>query len=116
VQQAVADAHAGHPSRDQLLRERDALRAENRQLWQALEDTIDFPPAKQQHFVVQEGVEAVHHVRGLMMAAACTAVQPRAWFRSRKPAQAEQYLRQVRLGQTEQGSYVLTVQSRVPPH
>jgi hypothetical protein len=59
VQQAVADAHGGEPSRAALLHEvqrlRDdnqRLREENRQLWQALEPPIDFPKAKQQQFAV----------------------------------------------------------------
>lgn len=59
VQQAVTDARDGTPSRAALLREvqqlRDdnqRLREENRQLWQALEPTIDFPKAKQQQFAV----------------------------------------------------------------
>src|SRR5271155_5423482 len=50
VQQAVTDLHADGPSRDQLLQERDQLRAENCQLWAALETTIDFPEVKQRQF------------------------------------------------------------------
>jgi hypothetical protein len=50
VRQAVTDLHAGGPSRDELLRERDQLREENRQLWAALEDTVDFPEAKRRQF------------------------------------------------------------------
>lgn len=52
VQQAVADAHDGGPTRAALLQEVQHLRQENRQLWQALEDTIDFPKARQQRFAV----------------------------------------------------------------
>jgi len=52
VLHAVADTHDGGPARADLLHENQRLRAENRQLWQALEDTIDFPKAKQQQFVV----------------------------------------------------------------
>jgi hypothetical protein len=50
VQQAVTDRHAGGPCRDALLREREQLREENRQLWAALESAIDFPEAKQRQF------------------------------------------------------------------
>jgi hypothetical protein len=50
VQQAVTDLHAGGPSRDELLQQCQQLREENRQLWQALEPTIDFPQAKQRQF------------------------------------------------------------------
>jgi len=52
VQHAVAEVHDGGPCRAALLQEVHDLRQENRQLWQALEDTIDFPKAKQQRFVV----------------------------------------------------------------
>jgi hypothetical protein len=52
VQQAVADAHTGGPTREQLLQEVQQLREENRQLWDALEETIDFPKARQQCFAV----------------------------------------------------------------
>jgi hypothetical protein len=50
VQQAVTDLHAGGPSRDELLRDNQRLRDENRQLWAALEDAVDFPEAKQRQF------------------------------------------------------------------
>jgi hypothetical protein len=50
VQQAVTDRHAGGPSRDELLREREQLRDENRQLWAALEQAVDFPEARQRQF------------------------------------------------------------------
>jgi hypothetical protein len=52
VHQAVADACAGAPSHAALLEEVRQLREENRLLWEALEPTIDFPPAKQQRFAV----------------------------------------------------------------
>jgi hypothetical protein len=50
VQQALTQARAPGPSRDELLRENQRLVEENRQLWQALEDTIDFPQQRQRRF------------------------------------------------------------------
>jgi hypothetical protein len=50
VQQAVTDLHAGGPSRDELLRDNERLRDENRQLGAALEAAVDFPEAKQRQF------------------------------------------------------------------
>jgi hypothetical protein len=50
VQQAVTDRHAGGPARDQLLHDCQQLREENRQLWAALEQAVDFPPTKQRQF------------------------------------------------------------------
>jgi hypothetical protein len=55
------------------------------------------------------------HVRNQVLAAACSAAEPRQFFASRKPAPAIEYLRQARLGQSERGSYVVTVHSPVPP-
>lgn len=52
VQQAVADAQADGPTRAELLRDVQELRAENRALWAWLEETIDFPQAKQQQLAV----------------------------------------------------------------
>jgi hypothetical protein len=52
VQQAVTDAQRPGPSRDELLQENQRLRDENRQLWDALEDTFDCPEDKRRQFVV----------------------------------------------------------------
>jgi hypothetical protein len=54
-------------------------------------------------------------VRDLMLAAACAAIEPRAVYAARKPERAMAYLRQIRLGPTEAGSFVVTVESPVAP-
>jgi len=54
-------------------------------------------------------------VRDLLLAAACSALQRRAVWHTRKPEQAMKQVRQLRVGQTERGSYVLTVISNVGP-
>ena len=64
---------------------------------------------------IDDGSRVVQHARDMMLAAACAAVERRGYFATRKPTQAVDYVRKVRLGQTERGSYVLTVHSRVPP-
>lgn len=50
----------------------------------------------------------------MVLAAACSAVEPRAYYRGKKPTQATDYIERARLGQTERGSYVLTVISPIP--
>jgi hypothetical protein len=50
VEEAVEAVHAGEPSRADLLAKVAQLREENRQLWQALEQAVDFPEAKQRQF------------------------------------------------------------------
>jgi hypothetical protein len=52
VQQALADAHAPGPAREQLLQEVRHLREENRQLWDALEHSFDCPEVKRRQFAV----------------------------------------------------------------
>jgi hypothetical protein len=66
---------------------------------------------------LEQGVGLYDHARDLMAAAANATVKPRRVYRSRRGVfdQARDYLQQLRLGQTEVGSYVLTVLSPVPP-
>lgn len=64
---------------------------------------------------LEVGVQLLGRVHDLVMAVACAALTPRPYFQPRKPAQAVEYLRKVRMGQTERGSYVVTVVSPVPP-
>ena len=53
--------------------------------------------------------------RNLMLAAACSTVEPRRAYHTRKPSVATDYLSQLSMGQTEHGSYVLTLFASVPP-
>jgi hypothetical protein len=52
VLDAVEARHSGGPTPEQLIRENEALRRENAQLWDWLCQTIEFPLAKQQEFAV----------------------------------------------------------------
>jgi hypothetical protein len=58
---------------------------------------------------IEEGLTVVASARELILSAARSAVTPKAYFRSRLPSIADDYMRRVRLGQTEHGSYVVTV-------
>ena len=64
---------------------------------------------------IEAAVTFVERARDLMLAAACAAIDKRSYFATRKPAQATDYLDQVRIGQTERGSFVLTILSPVTP-
>lgn len=64
---------------------------------------------------VDEGVSLVERARDIMLAAACAATGPKAVFQSRKPARAVKYMKNVRLGQTEVGSFVVALHSPVTP-
>ncbi len=64
---------------------------------------------------IENGIKLVERARDMMMAAACSTVEPKPYFHARKPAQATEYVSNLRLGQTERGSFVLRIISRVPP-
>jgi hypothetical protein len=63
----------------------------------------------------EDGVWLVERARDLMLAAACAAVDKRPYFATRRPEKANDYLRGLKMGQTERGSYVLTILSPVTP-
>jgi len=64
---------------------------------------------------LEQAVAFVERSRDLVLAAACAAVSKRASYPTRKPVKATDYLSRVRMGQTERGSYVLTILSPVAP-
>lgn len=66
---------------------------------------------------LQEGYLAIKGVRDLFLAAATSAVslERPTVLPSAKPPQAHGFLDQVRLGQTSRGSYVLRVETPLPP-
>lgn len=61
------------------------------------------------------GVAFIEQSRDLLMAAACAAKRPRASFRAGSVGEAVDYMGHVRFGQTERGSFVVTLLSPVPP-
>lgn len=61
------------------------------------------------------GVEIVQHARDMLASAACAALEPRRAYHLGKVQQASAYMRRVRLGQTEQGSFVVTLLAPIPP-
>jgi hypothetical protein len=58
---------------------------------------------------LEEGVTLIESAKDLILSAARAAVSPRAYYRSRLPGPADEYMKKVRLGQTEHGSYVVNV-------
>jgi hypothetical protein len=72
VQLAVAEQDCDGPTRQELLDEDQALRRENRQLWNWLEHTVEFPRAKQRHFAVTAaamglGSRQIHDLLALIL-------------------------------------------------
>jgi len=64
---------------------------------------------------LDEGATFIQKAKDMVLAAACAAVNPRMYYPSRKSAQAMDYIRRARLGQTEPGSFIITIISPVPP-
>jgi hypothetical protein len=64
---------------------------------------------------LEAGVDLVVHTRDLVLSAACSAWNPRPSYRAGKVRRAEEYMSRVRLGQTEQSSFVVTLLSPVQP-
>lgn len=64
---------------------------------------------------VNNGVNLVGGAHALLLAAACSLREPRPLYRAGANREANNYVNQVRLGQTEQGSYVVTLLTPVVP-
>ena len=64
---------------------------------------------------MNEGVDFVRGASEIVLAAACSFSNHNRSFAPGANREAREYLRQMRLGQTEQGSYVVTLLSPVCP-
>ena len=64
---------------------------------------------------IDAGVEIVTQARQLVLAAACAARTPQSLYRAGANKEASEYLRRVKLGQTEQGSFIVTLLAPIPP-
>jgi hypothetical protein len=62
-----------------------------------------------------DGAKLLEQATAMMASAAASAVTPRRVLAPRRPVQAIDYMKRVRLGQTERGSFVLTIISDVRP-
>jgi hypothetical protein len=76
---------------------------------------IDDPDVQDGTIPIEANTVVAQRSRDLLLAAACSAIEKREVWHSRKPAKAIEHLRSLRIGQTERGSYIVTVISRVTP-
>lgn len=72
------------------------------------------PEAAEGSIPIEMGVELVKQAKEMVLAAACSEINPLPYYPSNKPRQAVAYLNNVKMGQTEQGSYVLPIISKLP--
>lgn len=64
--------------------------------------------------LVADGVALFVNSKELLLSAACAAKEPKAQYRAGGIRDASDYMNRVRLGQTEQGSFIVTLLTPVP--
>ncbi len=99
---------------------------EQRKPWQVLAD-LSSPPADVLRLQVStqdaalgalplnEGIRLIDGARSLLLAAACSARQPAAYYPRQAYKEALEFLQECQLGQTERGSFVAKIIAPVPP-
>lgn len=73
------------------------------------------PSSKEDSILLKDGAVIIKNALKMMTSAACSTVSPRPVIPARRPAQASDYIDNIRMGHTERGSYVLTIISKVAP-
>jgi hypothetical protein len=62
---------------------------------------------------LNNGYNLVRHAREMMLSAACSTVEAKKHYEKKKPFEANDYLKQARFGQTQKGSFILTIISPI---
>ena len=73
------------------------------------------PDAQDGSLPLERAADVISRSFDMMFSVACSAVEPKYFYPSRKPRPASDYMKNVRMGQTERGSFVVTILSRVTP-
>jgi hypothetical protein len=107
---ALIEIIAKHEERDELQVYRDLTVADRDVIRVRAPDADDDGSVR-----IDAGVEIVSHARDLLLSAACSAYDPRPSYRAGGIKEAVEYMSRVRLGQTEQGSFVVALLAPVPP-
>jgi hypothetical protein len=76
---------------------------------------IDDPDARDGTLTIEGHAQIAQKARDLFLAAACSTIEHRDVWHSKKPARAIEHVRKLRVGQSERGSYIVTVISSVSP-
>jgi hypothetical protein len=77
--------------------------------------TIDSAMTRDGRIPVEAGHRVYEAARDLLLSAACSVIDPRPAFARRKPEEAMGLLQRARFGQTELGSFVLTIECTIAP-
>jgi hypothetical protein len=62
---------------------------------------------------LNNGYNLFRHAREMMLSAACSTVESKKHYEKKKPPGANDYLKQARFGQTQKGSFILTIISPI---
>jgi hypothetical protein len=62
---------------------------------------------------LNNGYNLFRHAREMMLSAACSTVESKKHYEKKKPLGANNYLKQARFGQTQKGSFILTIISPI---
>lgn len=76
---------------------------------------LDGPATREGRLPVEAGRRVFGGARDLLLAAACSALDPRPAYATRKAERAMAVVEQARFGQSELGSFVLTMEMSVAP-
>lgn len=76
---------------------------------------VDSRDAEGGSLPLDEGLRLLKGGHDLLLAAACSAHQPQAYYLRQSFATAQEFLRGCRVGQTETGSYIATIMTPVTP-
>ena len=109
VVSAILGYVAKFEERDELQVYRDLVEAESDVIRIRAPATLDDGSIR-----IATGVDIFLQAREMLLSAACAATTPRAAYRAGKVKEAVTYMDKVRLGQTEQGSFVVTLLAPVP--
>lgn len=64
---------------------------------------------------LENGVEIIQQIREMMLATTYSAIDPVSVLPAKKPGTVTNHMRKLKLGQTERGSYIITIVSKVTP-
>jgi hypothetical protein len=93
---------------DEVLRDLAATPGDVLRVWTASPDTVGSLP-------LEEGSKLIQGARDLLLAAACSAERPRAFFPRGGSVTAREFVSRCRLGQGEEGNFTVTILVPVPP-
>jgi hypothetical protein len=75
---------------------------------------VEDPSFKDGSIPIDAGAALIRFCRDMLVAAACSATEARPAYPAKKPSAVIDYVKTVRLGQTQRGSFVVTIKAPVP--